>query len=60
MFEGGLFGVIHLLLAIWAIVNIIQSRATDLSKVLWSAFVIIFPLIGIIVWFFFGPRTGRR
>ena len=56
MFEG-LIGLIHLILAIWAIVNIVGSSTTTLKKILWTLFVLFFPLIGLIVWFFAGPRS---
>jgi hypothetical protein len=52
----GLLGLIHLVLAIWAIIRIIGSAATPPSKILWTLFVLIFPLIGLIVWFFAGPK----
>ncbi|WP_409432249.1 PLD nuclease N-terminal domain-containing protein [Litorimonas sp. RW-G-Af-16] len=57
MFEG-LLGLIHLVLAIWAIINIFGSTASTLKKVLWTLFVLIFPLIGLIVWFFAGPKSN--
>jgi len=56
MFEG-LFGLIFLGLAVWAIVNIINSHASNLAKVLWSFSVIFFPILGLIVWFFAGPKS---
>lgn len=52
----GLLGLIHLILVIWAIIRIIGSGASGLGKVLWALFVLIFPLIGFIVWFFAGPK----
>lgn len=57
MFEG-LLGLIHLALAIWAIINIFGSGASTLAKILWTLFVLFFPLIGLIVWFFAGPKSA--
>ncbi len=57
MYEG-LLGVLHLVVAIWAILNILQSGASGLAKVLWALFVLLFPLIGLIVWFFVGPKSS--
>lgn len=54
---SGLFGLIHLILVIWAILNIAQARESALVRGLWIVFVIFLPLIGIIVWFFLGPRA---
>ncbi|PRY92912.1 phospholipase D-like protein [Hasllibacter halocynthiae] len=51
-----LLGIVHLVLVIWALVNILSSADTTGAKVLWSLGVLIFPLVGFIVWFFAGPR----
>ena len=56
----GLLGLLHLIVAIWAIINIFGSGASVLSKILWTLFVLLFPLIGLIVWFFVGPRSNTR
>ncbi len=56
----GLVGVFHLIVAIWAIINIVSSGASTLSKILWTLFVLLFPLIGLIVWFFAGPKSSSR
>jgi hypothetical protein len=58
-FEGGLLGLIHLALSIWAIISVVNSRAGNLSKTLWILFILFFPLIGLIVWFFIGPKSKR-
>lgn len=56
----GLLGLLHLALAIWAIINIIGSSSSTLGKVLWTLFVLLFPVVGLIVWFFIGPKSGAR
>lgn len=55
---GGLLGFIILVLDIWAIIKIIQSNAGAGSKALWIVVIILLPLLGLIIWYFFGPR-GR-
>lgn len=55
----GILGVIHLVIVIWAVLNIVQSRSDVLPKALWIVFVLVLPVIGVIVWFFFGPRTSH-
>ena len=55
----GLGGFIVLIADVWAIVNILQSSASTAAKVLWTVVVIVLPILGFILWFFFGPRTGR-
>lgn len=56
----GLFGVILLALAIWAIVSVLQSKATTGRKVFWILFVLIFPFFGFVIWLLFGPRSWQR
>jgi len=59
MYGGGIGGLIVLIADVWAIVNIFQSRADTGSKVLWTVIVILLPVLGFILWFFFGPKTAR-
>ncbi len=56
---GGIIGLIILVLDIWAIINVIQSGASTGSKVLWVVLILVLPLVGLIIWFFAGPRGGR-
>jgi hypothetical protein len=56
---GGLLGLLILIADVWAIVNIFQSRASTGSKVLWTVLVLLLPVLGLIIWFFAGPRTGK-
>lgn len=56
---GGLFGLLVLIGDVWAIVNIFQSKASTGAKVAWIVAVLLLPLIGLIIWFFAGPRSGR-
>ena len=55
-FIGGLilFG-----LAVWAIVNILNSSAETGTKTLWILLVLLLPVIGFVAWFFAGPRAGK-
>jgi len=56
---GGIFGLLILIADVWAIVNIAQSGATTGKKVLWIVLVLLLPVVGLILWFLLGPRTGR-
>jgi len=56
---GGIFGLLILIADIWAIINIVQSRASTGAKVLWIVLVLLLPLVGLIIWFFAGPRGGK-
>ncbi|HEY4881132.1 MAG TPA: PLDc N-terminal domain-containing protein [Steroidobacteraceae bacterium] len=55
---GGLWGLLVLVADVWAIVNIVQSGADTGKKVLWVVLVVVLPVLGFILWFFLGPRTG--
>ena len=55
----GLWGLLVLIADVWAIVNIVQSAADTGRKVLWVVLVIVLPVVGFVLWWFLGPRTGR-
>ena len=55
-----LLGLIILGLDIWAIVNVLMSRESGLAKLIWLLVILILPVIGLIVWFFIGPRKGSK
>ncbi len=56
---GGIFGLVILILDVWAIVNIVQSSAPTGNKVLWIVLVLLLPLLGLIIWALLGPRSGK-
>ena len=62
MFDYGYNGLVGLLILIgdiWAIINVFQSSASNEKKLLWIIVVILLPLLGLILWFFLGPRDGK-
>jgi succinate dehydrogenase/fumarate reductase cytochrome b subunit len=56
---NGLLGLLVLAGDIWAIINIVQSSASNEKKLIWIIAVVLLPLLGLILWFFLGPRKGR-
>jgi len=54
---GGILGFIVLVLDIWAIIVILGSTASPIAKLLWCLLIIVFPLVGLIIWLIAGPRT---
>jgi succinate dehydrogenase/fumarate reductase cytochrome b subunit len=56
---NGLLGVLILAGDVWAIINIFQSSASNEKKLVWTLVVLLLPLLGLILWFFLGPRGGR-
>ena len=62
MFNTGYSGILGLLILIgdvWANINIFQSSASNEKKLLWTVAVILLPVLGLILWFFLGPRGGK-
>ena len=55
----GIIGLLVLIADVWAIVNIAQSSASTGKKVLWIVLVLVLPVVGVVLWFLLGPRTGR-
>ena len=51
--------VIALILALWAVFNIAQSRSGALGKAIWIVLVLCIPYLGFLAWLFFGPRTAK-
>jgi len=53
---GGFLGLIWLIITVYAIVKIVGSGAGTGAKVLWIVLVLIFPVVGVILWFLLGPK----
>ena len=53
-----IIGLLILIADIWAILNVIGSGTTTGKKVLWIVIILIFPVVGLIVWFLAGPKKG--
>ncbi len=53
-----ILGIIVLIADIWAIVNIFKAHdASTGAKLLWTLLILFLPVIGLIIWFFAGPRS---
>jgi hypothetical protein len=53
--------VFALLLALWAVFNIVQNdRSGPFGKALWSVFVLFVPYVGFIAWLIMGPKAAKR
>ena len=60
MGELGIWGLIHLAIVIYAAIQIWNSSADDVKKILWIAVVAVFQVAGLIIWFFVGPGSPRE
>lgn len=56
---GTLLGIAIFVADLWAIVKTIQSPVTPGNKVLWVVIIFLLPIVGLILWFFLGPRAAR-
>ncbi|MEO0966443.1 MAG: PLDc N-terminal domain-containing protein [Planctomycetota bacterium] len=54
----GILGLIILILDIIAIVGIVRSKLEMPIKLLWLLVVIFLPILGMILWFAVGRKTG--
>jgi succinate dehydrogenase/fumarate reductase cytochrome b subunit len=55
----GLIGLLVLIADIWAVVSTLSSDATVGAKVLWVVVIVLLPILGFLIWLFFGPRASR-
>lgn len=56
---NGFIGLLVLAGDIWAIMNIFQSSVSNEKKLIWIVAVLLLPVLGLILWYFLGPRNGR-
>ncbi|WP_347267057.1 PLD nuclease N-terminal domain-containing protein [Paracoccus sp. (in: a-proteobacteria)] len=52
-----LLGVIIFALDVWAIASIINTSESTGTKLLWVLLVAFLPVIGLIIWWFAGPKA---
>jgi len=53
---GGILGLIVLILTVYAGVKIVQSDTGTGAKVLWIVLILVIPILGLILWWLFGPK----
>ncbi len=58
--DKSFFGIIILIADIYAIIKIAQSSADTIKKALWIVGVLIFPVLGFIVWLLLGPGGNKK
>ena len=57
---GGLLGLLVLIADVCAIVHVFGSERSIGVKVLWTVLILIFPVLGFLIWMLFGPRAVKR
>lgn len=55
---SSIIGLLILVADIWAILNIVQSHESTGTKALWIVLVLVLPLLGLIIWYFAGPKSA--
>lgn len=53
---SGFFGLLWLILVVYAIIKVVGSSATTGTKVLWTVLILLLPVLGVILWFLLGPK----
>jgi hypothetical protein len=53
---GWIFSAAILIADIWALWNVFECNETTGTKVMWAAVILLFPLLGFLAWYFFGPK----
>jgi hypothetical protein len=56
---GGLLGLLVLIAEVWAIVHVFGSRRPVGVQVLWTVLILVFPILGFLIWLLFGPRAVK-
>jgi len=52
-----IIGLLILALDVWAIINIAQSSESTGAKALWIVLVLVLPVLGLVIWYFAGPKA---
>ena len=55
---SAILSLLILIADIWAIINIVQSSESAGSKALWVVLVLVLPLLGLVIWYFAGPKSA--
>ena len=55
-FVGWVVGIILVLVDLWALASIWQTTKPGGIKLLWTVGIMLFPILGLVVWGIFGPR----
>ncbi|WP_022708100.1 MULTISPECIES: PLDc N-terminal domain-containing protein [Paracoccus] len=54
---GWLFSIVIFALDVWAIASVINTNESNKTKIIWILLIAILPVIGLIIWYFAGPKA---
>ena len=52
-----IFGLLLFIANVWGAYNAWQSSADTLKKVLWTVVIFALPVVGLLIWYFLGPKA---
>jgi hypothetical protein len=55
-----LFWILVIGLDIWAVINVWKNTRSDGVKIGWLLGILLFPIVGFLVWLFAGPKDRKR
>ncbi len=53
-----IIGLLWLAFSIWGLFNVWTSGAGTGSKLIWTVVMLVFNVLGVIAWYFFGPKSA--
>ena len=56
---GSIIGITIFIADIWAIAQTVQTPVSAGNKILWVIIIFMLPVVGLLLWFFLGPRPLR-
>ncbi|MEE4015056.1 PLD nuclease N-terminal domain-containing protein [Roseibium sp. FZY0029] len=58
--EYGIVGLLILIVDVYAIIQVLGSGSSTGAKLLWVLGILIFPVVGFIVWLLAGPKSSSK
>jgi len=58
MLMGYIISAIIFALDVWAIASIINTNVQTSTKIIWIVLVAVLPVLGLIIWWFAGPKAN--
>jgi hypothetical protein len=55
-----LFWILVIGLDIWAVINVWKNTRSDGVKIGWLLGILLFPIVGFLIWLFAGPKDRKR
>ena len=55
---SAILSLLILIADIWAIINIVKSNESTATKALWVVLVLVLPVLGLVIWYFAGPKSA--